>query len=96
MLREHPAVDSAFVTGLPDERLDEAIGAVIVTRPGHEISAKTLKQHCRQVLAAYKVPHQFTFIGANQLPMKSTEKLQRNRLHELFEKVGMIEEISAS
>ena len=96
VLREHPAVDSAFVTGLPDKRLDEAIGAVIVTRPGHEISAKTLTQHCRQVLAAYKVPHQFTFIEANQLPVTSTEKLQRNRLHELFEKVGMIEEISAS
>ena len=96
VLREHSAVDSAFVTGLPDKRLDEAIGAVIVTRPGHKISTKTLRQHCRQVLAAYKVPHQFTFVEANQLPMTSTEKLQRNRLHELFEKAGLIEKISAS
>ena len=85
VLREHPAVDSAFITGLPDERLDESIGAVIITRPGYELSAKNLKLHCRQVLAAYKVPHQYVFVEANQLPVTSTEKLQRNRLYELFE-----------
>ena len=85
VLREHPAVESAFIIGLPDERLDEAIGAVIITRPGHELSVKTLHLHCRQVLATYKIPHQFRFVEANQLPVTSTEKLQRNRLHELFE-----------
>jgi acyl-coenzyme A synthetase/AMP-(fatty) acid ligase len=34
------------------------------------------------------VPQHFVFVPANELPVTSTEKLQRNRLHELFRAVG--------
>ncbi|MDE0944443.1 MAG: AMP-binding protein [Alphaproteobacteria bacterium] len=88
VLREHSAVASAFVTGLNDARLDQAIGAVMVLHPGQTADVVELKQHCRQTLAAYKVPQHFVFVPANELPVTSTEKLQRNRLHELFRAVG--------
>ncbi len=88
VLREHEGVNSVFVTGLPDERLDEAIGAVIVPLENVAVSEDELRAHCRQSLAAYKVPQHFAFVAANQLPVTSTEKLQRNRLHELFSQVG--------
>ena len=84
VLREHNAVASVFVTGLADDRLDEAIGAVVVLHPGESAAAEALQAFCRQTLAAYKVPRHFVFVDANQLPVTSTEKLQRNRLHELF------------
>ncbi|MBT3534464.1 MAG: acyl--CoA ligase [Rhodospirillaceae bacterium] len=85
-LRSHEAVDSVFVTGLADDRLDEAIGAVVVLHPGAETDAAQLRAHCRLSLAAYKVPQYFAFVAANELPVTSTEKLQRNRLHELFQR----------
>jgi fatty-acyl-CoA synthase len=84
VLREHEAIESVFVTGLADDRLDEAIGAVVILNPGAGASEADLKSHCRRSLAAYKVPRHFVFVTANELPMTSTEKLQRNRLHELF------------
>ena len=83
-LRTHEAVESVFVTGLVDARLDQAIGAVMVLHPGASVSEDALRQHCRRSLAAYKVPQHFVFVAANELPVTSTEKLQRNRLAELF------------
>ncbi len=84
VLREHEAIESVFVTGLADDRLDEAIGAVVILNPSAAADEAELKTHCRRSLAAYKVPQRFVFVTANQLPVTSTEKLQRNRLHELF------------
>jgi fatty-acyl-CoA synthase len=84
VLREHAAVDSVFVTALPDDRLDEAIGAVVVLHPGMTATKDALRTFCRRTLASYKVPREFVFVAANQLPVTSTEKLQRNRLGELF------------
>lgn len=84
VLRTHPAVASAFVIGLADARLDQAIGAVVVLEAEASASEDALRQHCRQSLAAYKVPRHFVFVAAKDLPVTSTEKLQRNRLADLF------------
>jgi fatty-acyl-CoA synthase len=84
VLRGHAAVASVFVTGLADRRLDQAIGAVVVLHAGASVSEAALRRYCRQSLAAYKVPHRFVFVAAKDLPVTSTEKLQRNRLAELF------------
>ena len=84
ILRTHEAVESVFITGLADTRLDQAIGAVMVLHAGASVSEDALRRHCRQSLAAYKVPQRFVFVAANELPVTSTEKLQRNRLAELF------------
>ncbi len=88
VLSGHDAVGSVFVTGLPDLRLDQVVGAVVIRRAGGAVSdgetADSLRLHCRQHLAAYKVPRHFVFVAAGELPMTSTGKLQRNRLAELF------------
>jgi fatty-acyl-CoA synthase len=84
VLAAHPAVELAFVTGIPDPRLDEALAAVIVLRRDREVDAATLQAHCRAVLAAYKTPRAFRFVTAAALPLTTTGKLQRNRLPELF------------
>lgn len=83
-LSAHPAVELAFVTGIPDERLDEALAAVIVLRQGQAADAEALIAHGRESLAAYKVPRHYRFVGADDLPLTTTGKLQRNRLGELF------------
>lgn len=84
VLSTHPAVELAFVTGLPDPRLDEILVAVIVTRRGATTDASALSAHCRASLAAYKTPRQFRFIDPAELPLTSTGKLERKRLPELF------------
>jgi len=84
VLAQHPAVDTAYVTGLPDAKLDELVVAVILLKPGAEATAEALQQHCRAALASYKLPRRFRFAQAADLPLTSTGKLQRNRLARLF------------
>lgn len=88
VLCEHEAVDSAFVTGLADDRRDQVVAAAVVLRPGREQLqgdiVHALQDHCRRSLAAYKIPKRFVFVRAADLPTTSTAKLQRNRLPELF------------
>ena len=84
ILAAHPAVELAYVTGIPDERLDEALAAVIVVRTGTQVDAAALRAHCQGTLAAYKVPRHYRFVDATALPLTTTGKLQRNRLSELF------------
>jgi len=84
VLARHEAVEQVYVTGIPDQRLDEAIAAVIVARPGCAPTPDDLSAHCRRVLAAYKTPRHYRFVSAADLPLTSTGKLQKNRLPELF------------
>ncbi len=85
ILAAHAAVELAFVTGIPDARLDEALAAVIVLRRGATADAGELAAHCRAALAAYKTPRHFRFVTPDALPLTTTGKLQRNRLPALFE-----------
>ena len=82
-LRSHPDVQEAFVTGIADLTHDEIVAAVIVSRR-KTLTADQLNQHCRQTLAAYKVPRTYRFVGAEELPVTATGKLQKNRLAEFF------------
>ncbi len=84
VLASHPAVELAFVTGIPDERLDEALAAVVVLRTGAATDAAALAAHCRERLAAYKTPRHFRFVDAAALPLTTTGKLKRNALPGLF------------
>lgn len=84
VLASHPAVELAFVTGVYDVRLDEALAALIVLKADATVTADELLLHCRARLAAYKTPRHLRFVQADELPLTSTGKLQRNRLGELF------------
>lgn len=84
ILATHPAIELVFVTGIPDERLDEALAAVIVLRPGEQADEAALRAHCQGKLAAYKLPRHVRFVEASALPLTTTGKLQRNRLKDLF------------
>jgi fatty-acyl-CoA synthase len=88
VLSAHPAVELAFVTGVPDAKLDEALAAAVVLRPGMTATADELTAHCRAALAAYKRPRRWRFIEASALPLTTTGKLQRNRLPELVAAAG--------
>jgi fatty-acyl-CoA synthase len=84
VLSAHPAVQMAFVIGIPDAARDELLAAVVVPRPGSRVTADELAHHCRAALALYKVPRRFRFVAESELPLTVTGKLQKNRLAEFF------------
>jgi acyl-CoA synthetase (AMP-forming)/AMP-acid ligase II len=56
ILRQHPAVLKAAVVGLPHERWDEAVTAIVVPAPGHSPDAAEIISFCRERLAGYESP----------------------------------------
>ena len=85
VLAEVPEVELAYVIGLPDPERDQRVGAVIVPRDGAAPTAESLITHCAKHLAAYKVPREIRFVGAGDLPLTTTGKLQKARLVEFFD-----------
>jgi len=83
----HEAIEQIYVTGIPDERLDEALAAVIVCA-NEPPSESALIAFGREALAGYKVPRHFRFVTAQDLPLTTTGKLQRNRLVDFFNEGG--------
>jgi len=63
VLKAHPAVFDAAVVGVPDERWGERVVAVVAARPGRAVTAEDLDGHCREHLAAFKVPRRVVEVG---------------------------------
>jgi O-succinylbenzoic acid--CoA ligase len=77
-LLEHPSVEDAGVTGVPDVDLGKRVVAWIVVAPGAAPDVEALRRHCRGRLAGFKQPREFRFVGA--LPRNAAGKLQRRLL----------------
>ena len=84
VLLGHPAVEQAYVVGLPDARKEEILAAVVVLRDGHDAEAEALRAFCKTALAAFKVPQEFRLMRRDQLPVTATGKVQKFRLAELL------------
>jgi fatty-acyl-CoA synthase len=55
-LRASPDVYDAAVVGMPDERWGERCVALVQPRPGATIDIAHLREHCRTLIAHFKVP----------------------------------------
>ena len=82
VLLGHPAVEQAYVVGVPDPRKEEILVAVVVARPGRTIEPDALRGLCKDALAAYKVPQAIHVMAREALPLTSTGKVQKFRLAE--------------
>jgi long-chain acyl-CoA synthetase len=79
VLQEHPAVISACVVGVPDEKVGERIKAFAVLKEDVKgVSAYDLLKWCRERLAPYKVPQYIEF--RDMLPKSKVGKLLRREL----------------
>ncbi len=80
ILTDHPAVFEACTIGIPDKTRGESVKSFVVLNPGTNATAEALEQHCRDNLAAYKVPRAFEF--RSELPKSSMMKLLRRELRD--------------
>lgn len=78
VLCEHPAVAEAAVVPKPNPVLEQEVKAVVVLRPGAEADAGELIEHCRELLADYKVPVEVVFTDA--LPRNAMGRVVKGAL----------------
>lgn len=79
-LYQHPAVLEAAVVGVSNEEWGEEVRAVISLRNGASASHVELSDHLRGYLAGYKIPKQFVFMPAADLPRSGAGKLVKEQL----------------
>jgi fatty-acyl-CoA synthase len=72
-------VAEAAVVGVPDPQWGEVPEAVVVLKPGQQITVPELEAHCRTELANYKVPKRWE-VRTEPLPRTASGKIQRGRL----------------
>ena len=77
-LYTHPAVAEAAVFGLPHPQWIEAVSAAVIVRDGQAATPDELIAHCRQRLAAFKVPKHVVLVA--ELPKNASGKLLKREL----------------
>lgn len=76
---KHPQVAEVAVIGITGGLKGEAVRAVVVPKPGATLTAGDIVDHCRGLLADYKVPRQVT-IREESLPRSRTGKINKEAL----------------
>jgi steroid-24-oyl-CoA synthetase len=80
----HPSVAECSVFGVPDDRLGEEVGVAVVLKPGEDLAAVTLREHCAGIMAKHKVPRYVWFLTA--LPRNASGKFIKRDLKEQLTK----------
>jgi len=79
-LRLHASIKDAAVFGKPLERGGEMVVAAVELEPGATLDAESLRAHCRELLAAYKIPRRIVQI--DDMPRSMLGKILRKQVRE--------------
>ncbi|TFC84213.1 long-chain fatty acid--CoA ligase [Cryobacterium cheniae] len=79
-LRLHTDVVDAAVVGKTLERGGEMVVAAVELKPGTELDEEALRAHCREHLAAYKIPRRIVTI--EDMPRSMLGKILRKQVRE--------------
>ncbi|MBS0449952.1 MAG: long-chain-fatty-acid--CoA ligase [Proteobacteria bacterium] len=75
-------IDQCAVVGVPDDDWGERVHAAVVLRPGAEVDAARIIQHCKGLIAGYKCPRSVEF--RTEMPVSGAGKLLKYKLREPF------------
>jgi fatty-acyl-CoA synthase len=73
-LYRHPAVLAAAAVARPDPKWGETPCVFVELKPGAQVTAEEIVEHCRGHLARFKLPRAVVF---GELPKTSTGKIQK-------------------
>ena len=82
-LLQHPDVHEAAVFGVPDERMGEAVVAVVVAQAGLALTPEQIDTHVRAHLAAYKAPSR-VYLRSDALPRNPSGKVLKATLRKEY------------
>jgi len=78
VLYTHPGVLETAVLGIPHSDLGEEVAAVVVKRPGTEVSEDELRQYVRERVAPFKYPRVVRFV--DELPKTAAGKILKRAI----------------
>lgn len=87
IIARHPAVSEVAAIGIPDERMGEEILAVVVKKPGAEVTEKEIITYSQEKLAKYKTPKRVMF--AEELPRNGVGKILKRKLKEQYQNIDI-------
>jgi fatty-acyl-CoA synthase len=64
VIKELPTVADVAIVGVPDDRLGEAVTAVVVIAPGAAIGEIAIIEHVKRRLAGYKAPKRVLIVAS--------------------------------
>jgi fatty-acyl-CoA synthase len=82
VLVAHPAVYEAVVIPIPHEKWGEVPKALVVRKPGMQVTGQELVEFCRTRLAHYKCPQLVDFLDS--FPKTGTGKILKRELRKLY------------
>ena len=80
-IASHPDVAQVAVIGVPDARWGERVHAVIVPVPEREPDLSAIQDHCRALIAGYKIPRSVE-LRREPLPLSAVGKVLKTKLRE--------------
>ncbi len=78
IILSHPQVQDVGVIGIPDEKWGEAVKAIIVRKPGEELTEAELINWCKDRIGKFKIPKSVEFTDA--IPRTPTGKILKREL----------------
>ncbi|MGB9361393.1 MAG: fatty acid--CoA ligase, partial [Candidatus Sulfotelmatobacter sp.] len=78
----HPDVNEAAVIAVPDDKWGEVPKALVVLKPGCQVTEDEILEFCRSVLSHFKCPRSVEFLES--LPKTGTGKVLKRELRKKY------------